>query len=71
MQITHYWNITRENNSEYAKFFCVDGKTIELEVSQIKYTVKGKTGRTINNQNSIDKAVKAVNDYFGKGLLRR
>lgn len=65
MKITHHWNITREDNiSEYTKFFCDNGYTIELECNPIKYSVKGKTGRAVYNQSSIDKAVKAVNTYF-------
>ena len=64
MKITHHWNITREDNSEYTKFFCDNGYTISLECDVIKYSVKGKTGREIYNQSSIDKAVKAVITYF-------
>ena len=64
MKITHHWNITREDNSEYTKFFCDNGYTIQLECDPIKYSVKGKTGRAIYNQSSIDKAVKAVITYF-------
>lgn len=64
MRITQHWNITREDNSEYTKYFCDNGQTIELECNPIKYSVKGKTGRAINSQSSIDKAVKAVNTYY-------
>lgn len=64
MKITHNWYITRENGSQYTKFFCDNGQTIELECNPVKYSIKGKTGRAINNQSSIDKAVKAVNFYF-------
>jgi hypothetical protein len=64
MKITHHWHITREDNSEYTKYFCDNGYTIELDCNPIKYSVKGKTGRAINNQSSIDKAVKAVNNYY-------
>lgn len=64
MKITQHWKITRENGTEYTKYFCDNGYTIELEYNCVKYSVKGKTGRTINNQSSIDKAVKAVNTYY-------
>jgi hypothetical protein len=64
MKITHHWHITREDNSEYTKFFCDNGHTISLDRDVINYSVKGKTGRAINNQSTIDKAVKAVITYF-------
>ena len=65
MRITEHWNITREDNSEYTKYFCDNGYTIELESEPvIKYSVKGKTGRAVYNQSTIDKAVKAVNTYY-------
>ena len=65
MKIIDTWYITREDNSRYTKFFCDNGYTIELESEPtIKYSVKGKTGRAVYNQSSIDKAVKAVNTYY-------
>ena len=65
MKITHYWSITREDNSEYTKYFCDNGYTIELQSEPtIKYSVKGKTGRAVYNQSTLDKAVKAVNTYY-------
>lgn len=65
MKIIDHWNITRENNTSYTKYFCDNGYTIELEDSlPVTYTLKGKTGRAIHNQSSIDKAVKAVITYY-------
>ena len=64
MKITHHWNITREDNTEYTKYFCDNGYTIELECNPTKYLVKGKTGRAVYNQSSIDRAVQAVNTYY-------
>lgn len=64
MKITHHWDITREDNSKYTKFFCDNGHTISLECNPIRYSVKGKTGRAVYNQSTIDKAVKAVITYF-------
>ena len=64
MKITHHWNITKEDNSEYTKYFCDNGYTIELQCNSIKYSVKGSSGRAVYNQSTIDKAVKAVNTYY-------
>ena len=64
MKITHHWNITREDDSEYTKFFLDNGKTLELEASNNAWTLKGKTGRKIKNDNSVFEAIKLVSPYF-------
>jgi hypothetical protein len=64
MKITHHWFITRENNTEYTRFFLDNGKTLEFEASNNAWTLKGKTGRAIKNANSVHEAIKLVNLYF-------
>lgn len=64
MQITHHWFITRENDSKYTKFFMSNGKVLELEANNDSWTLKGKTGRTIKNDNSVFEAIKLVSHYF-------
>lgn len=64
MKITKHWNITREDDTEYTKFFLDNGKILELDVSTNKWTLKGKTGRAIKNDNSVFEAIKLVSPYF-------
>ncbi len=64
MKVIDHWNITRENDSKYTRFFLDDGKTLELEASTQKWTLKGKSGRKINNQDSVIEAIKSVIQYF-------
>jgi hypothetical protein len=64
MKITHHWNITRENDTEYTRFFIDNGKTLELDVDTSKWTLKGKTGRAIYSEESLHNAIKLVSPYF-------
>lgn len=64
MKITHHWNITRENNTEYTKYFLDNGKTLELDVDTKAWSLKGKTGRAIKNDNSVFEAIKLVSPYY-------
>lgn len=64
MKITHHWNITRENGTEYTKYFLDNGKTLDLDVDSKSWTLKGKTGRAIKNDNSVFEAIKLVSPYY-------
>jgi hypothetical protein len=64
MKITHHWNITRENGTRYTKYFLDNGKVLELGETASDWTLKGKTGRRINNEDSVFNAIKLVSPYY-------
>jgi hypothetical protein len=64
MKITHHWNIERENGTEYTRFFLDNGKELHLESSTNAWSLKGKTGRAIKNDNSVFEVIKLVSPYF-------
>jgi hypothetical protein len=64
MKITHHWNVTRENGTNYSRYFLDNGKTLQLEVETKEWVLRGKTGRRINNEDSVHQAVKLVSPYY-------
>lgn len=64
MKITDHWHITRENNTQYTRYFLDNGKTLELDIDTNTWTLKGKTGRMIKNDNSVFEAIKLVSPYY-------